>query len=111
MVPWIAAQRSVVQRVETIVVGESHVSSMLQQQRQHIITFLRDGVMERSVTFRILQEKSYVSILFVSKVRIVVRSITNPRDKPQDREPVPAVSTFQMLNYKASPVSSIATIF
>lgn len=53
-IPWIASQRSMVQRVKTVVVGESHISSVLQQQRQHIVTFLGYGVMQRRVTLGIL---------------------------------------------------------
>jgi len=36
--------------VESIVVGDTHISAMLQQQRQHVITFLADSIMQWSVT-------------------------------------------------------------
>jgi len=47
--------------VESIVVSDAHVRSMLQQKRQHVITFLTDSIMQWSVTFRVLQVTHYQS--------------------------------------------------
>jgi len=37
-------------RVESIIVSDAHIGSMLQQQCQHVITFLTDSIMQWSVT-------------------------------------------------------------
>lgn len=54
ILPWIASQGGVVQRVEPVVVGESHVSAVIQQQCQYVITLLRYRVMQRSIALGIL---------------------------------------------------------
>lgn len=55
-VPWVAAQRRVVQRVEAVIVGQRDVGAVVQQQRQHIVALLRNGVVQRRVAFRILKK-------------------------------------------------------
>ena len=52
--PWVAAKSSVVQGVEPVVIGQHDVSIVVQQQRQHVVTLLRDGVVQWRITFRIL---------------------------------------------------------
>jgi hypothetical protein len=52
--PWVAAKSSVVQGVEPIVVGQHDVSIVVQEQRQHVVTLLRDCVVQWRITFRIL---------------------------------------------------------
>lgn len=52
--PWIASKCGVMQGVETIVVGQSHVGTILQQQRQHVIALLRYRIMKWRVAFRVL---------------------------------------------------------
>jgi hypothetical protein len=44
----------VVQGVEPVVIGQHDVSIVVQQQRQHVVTLLRDGVVQWRITFRIL---------------------------------------------------------
>ena len=55
--PWISAERRVVEGVEAIVVGEGDVSRMVQQQRQHVIALLGYGVVERRVALRVLRQR------------------------------------------------------
>ncbi|KYM99481.1 hypothetical protein ALC62_09828 [Cyphomyrmex costatus] len=45
--PWVATKSSMVKSVEAIVVGEGDVCSVVQQQSQHVIPFLRDRVVKR----------------------------------------------------------------
>ena len=52
--PWVAAKSSVVQGVEPVVIGQHDVSIVVQQQRQHVVTLLGDGVVQWRITFRIL---------------------------------------------------------
>lgn len=52
--PWVAAKSSVVQGVEPVVIGQHDVSIVVQQQRQHVVTLLRDGVVQWRIAFRIL---------------------------------------------------------
>jgi hypothetical protein len=51
MLPWIATQRRMMQCVEAIVVCNTHVGCMFQQQSQHIVAFLADSVMKRCISF------------------------------------------------------------
>lgn len=41
--------------VEAVVVGDGDVSAGLQQNRQHVVPLLADGVVERRVSLRVLQ--------------------------------------------------------
>jgi hypothetical protein len=43
-----------VQGVESIVVGQHNVCVVVQQQRQHVISLLRDGIVQGRVAFRVL---------------------------------------------------------
>jgi hypothetical protein len=43
-----------VQGVESIVVGQHNVCIVVQQQRQHVISLLRDGIVQGRVAFRVL---------------------------------------------------------
>lgn len=52
--PWVATESSVVQGVEPVVVGQHDVSIVVQEQRQHVVTLLRDGVVQWRIAFRIL---------------------------------------------------------
>ena len=40
--------------IESIVVGDVHVGVVFEEQRQDVIPLLADGIMEGSVTFRVL---------------------------------------------------------
>jgi len=42
--PGVAPQRGVVQRVEAVVVGDHHVGVPVEQQGQHVVALLADGV-------------------------------------------------------------------
>jgi hypothetical protein len=53
--PWISAKRCVMQGIEAVVIGDHDVGVVLQQQRQHVVALLGDGVVQRSVAFRVLQ--------------------------------------------------------
>lgn len=52
--PGVASKGRVMQDVETIVVGDNDVSHVFQQQRQHVVSLLADGVMQRSISLGIL---------------------------------------------------------
>ena len=54
-VPWISTQGRVVQGVESVVVGQRYVGVVIQQQSQHVIALLGDGVVQRGVSLRILE--------------------------------------------------------
>ena len=41
-------------RVEAVVVGDHDVGVVVEQQREHVVAFLGDGVVKRSVTLRVL---------------------------------------------------------
>lgn len=56
--PWISTKSGVVQSVETIVVREGDVCGMVQQQSQHVIPFLRNRVVKRSVAFGVLETEN-----------------------------------------------------
>ena len=43
-----------VERVEAVVVGDHDVGVLVEEQGEHVVALLRDGVVQRSVTFRIL---------------------------------------------------------
>ena len=53
--PWVSSKCRVVKGVETVVVGDHDVGGVIQQQCQHVVTLLRNGVVQRGVTFRVLQ--------------------------------------------------------
>ena len=44
-----------VKGVETVVVGDHDVGGVVQQQCQHVVPLLGNGVVQRGVTFRVLQ--------------------------------------------------------
>ena len=46
-----------VEGIESVIVGQGDIGVMIQQQRQHIVPFLRNCVMEGRVTFQILRTK------------------------------------------------------
>jgi len=52
--PGIATKCCMMECVEAVVVSDAHVSRMLQQQRQHVITLLTDSIMQWGVTLRVL---------------------------------------------------------
>ena len=52
--PWISSKRSMMQGVESIVIGDTDVRIVIQQQWQDIVAFLADGIVKGGVTFRIL---------------------------------------------------------
>lgn len=54
-VPGVPPQRCVMESVEAVVVSDGDVSAGLQQNRQHVVPLLADGVVERCVSFRVLQ--------------------------------------------------------
>lgn len=54
-VPGVPSQRCVMKSVEAVVVGDGDVSAGLQQNGQHVVPLLADGVMERRVPLRVLQ--------------------------------------------------------
>ncbi len=43
-----------VEGVEPIVVGEHDIGAVVQEQRQHVVPLLGDGVMQRRVTLAVL---------------------------------------------------------
>ena len=43
-----------VERVEAVVVGDHDVGVLVEEQGQHVVALLRDGVVQWRVTFRIL---------------------------------------------------------
>ncbi len=55
--PRVPPERGVVERVEAVVVGDHDVCAPLQQQRQHVVTLLGDGVVQRGVALGILQKR------------------------------------------------------
>ena len=50
----VAPERSVVEGIEAVVVGDGMVGLELKQQLNNVITLLGDGIMKRSITLRIL---------------------------------------------------------
>lgn len=52
--PWVSTEGRIVQGVESIVVCQHNVCVVVQQQRQHVISFLRDGIVQGRVTLRVL---------------------------------------------------------
>ena len=44
-----------VKGVESVVVGDHDVGAPLQEQGQHVVTFLGDGVVQGGVTLRVLE--------------------------------------------------------
>lgn len=57
-VPWVASQCSVMQRVETVVVGESDVGIVVDKKCQHVISLLGNGIVKWCISFRVLQKPS-----------------------------------------------------
>ncbi|KAJ3653724.1 hypothetical protein Zmor_012961 [Zophobas morio] len=55
--PWISTESGMVEGIESVIVGQGDIGVMIQQQRQHIVPFLRNCVMEGRVTFQILRTK------------------------------------------------------
>ena len=53
--PWVASQRGVVQGVEAVAVGQRDVGVVVQQQAQHVVPLLGDGVVQRRVSILILR--------------------------------------------------------
>ena len=47
-----------VERVEAVVVGDHDVGVLVEEQGQHVVALLGDGVVQRSVALRILNERS-----------------------------------------------------
>jgi hypothetical protein len=58
ILPWVSSESRVMKRVEAVVVGDHDVGVVVQQEGQHVVTLLRDGVVQRSVTLRVLQIKN-----------------------------------------------------
>ena len=54
--PWIASEGGVVKGVESVVVGERDVGIVVDEERQHVVPLLGYGVVERGVSFRVLQQ-------------------------------------------------------
>lgn len=54
--PWISPECGVMQGVETVVVGQGYVGVVVQEQRQHVVSFLRYGVVKWCITFQILKQ-------------------------------------------------------
>lgn len=54
-VPGVPPQRRVMEGVEAVVVGDGDVGAGLQQNGQHVVSLLADGVVERRVSLRVLQ--------------------------------------------------------
>jgi hypothetical protein len=45
-----------VEGVESVIVGEHDVGAVVQEQRQHVVPLLRDGVMQRRVSLAVLSQ-------------------------------------------------------
>lgn len=91
-VPCIATECSLVQRIEAVAVGEGHVRAVLQQQRHHVVALLRDGVVQRRVALAVLKQTC--------------------TSETGSQIPAPAAGTTTASeNYRAEPISYIATIF
>ena len=54
LLPWISAERRVVERVEPVVVGDHDVGVLVEEEGQHVVALLGDGVVQRSVALGIL---------------------------------------------------------
>ena len=52
--PWVSAERGVVEGVESVVVGDHDVGVLVEEQGEHVVALLRDGVVQRGVALRIL---------------------------------------------------------
>ena len=60
--------------VKAIVVGNDDVSAVFEEQREHVVTFLADGVVKRRVTFTVLQTRvttKFEQFLHNSQVSLV----------------------------------------
>lgn len=55
--PRVAPKRCVMEGVESIVVGDHDVSVAFQKEGEHVVTLLRDGVVERGVALGILKPR------------------------------------------------------
>lgn len=54
--PGISPKSRVVEGVETVVVGEGDVGTVVQEECQHIVAFFRNGIVKRSVALEVLQK-------------------------------------------------------
>lgn len=77
------------QGVESIVISQRNVSAVVQKQRQHIIALLRYGIMQRSVTFQILEltrnrikRQSWHGLNTANYVRCKASSFSRPLSVP-----------------------------
>ena len=52
--PWVSAERGVVERVEAVVVGDHDVGVLVEEEGEHVVALLGDGVVQRSVALRVL---------------------------------------------------------
>ncbi len=57
-----------VQGVEAVVVGDDDVGLVLEQQRQHVVALLADGVVQRSVSLGVLVKSEPSQCRFPSQV-------------------------------------------
>ena len=64
LLPWVSPERGVVERVEAVVVGEHEVCRAVEQQGQHVVTLLGDGVVHGSVALRVLQEDNNKRLVY-----------------------------------------------
>jgi hypothetical protein len=52
--PWVSSESGVVERVEPVVVGDHDVGAVVEEEGQHVVALLRDGVVQRGVALRVL---------------------------------------------------------
>lgn len=52
--PWVSSECRMMKRVEAVVVGDHDVGVVVQQEGQHVVTLLGDGVVQRGVALRVL---------------------------------------------------------
>ena len=63
-----------VESVKAIIVSNDDVSAVFEEQREHVVTFLADGVVKRCVTFTVLQTRvttKFEQFLYDSQVPLV----------------------------------------
>ena len=69
--PWIATQSGVVQRVEAVIVCDGQVCMVFQEQGNHVIPLLADGVVEWGIPLRILNTRHKINKLIFRIMKII----------------------------------------
>lgn len=91
------------QRVEPIVVGQHYIRVVVQQKRQHVVPLFANGIVQRCVTFRILQRRGELLRLCPFKEGHFRPSFFFRGDRMRERE--------RLISIKGTIMETIKTFF